>query len=119
LIGLHRQEAVHMTVQIRIRLFFEWGGGALWCGNEAALQLYDVGPVEQKLHLPAALLARIHAMSEHHDSALNWSDPKEPGSWSEADYAEFCGQIEQLRADVAEALGPAFTVVNEQFDCPI
>uniref|UniRef100_UPI00404829E3 hypothetical protein n=1 Tax=Yoonia sp. TaxID=2212373 RepID=UPI00404829E3 len=107
-----------MTAQIRIRLFFEWGGGVLWCGNDAARQRYDVGPVEEKLGLPKALLAQLHAMSAHHDTALNWADPREAGSWSETDYAEFCGKVEQLRAEIAEAIGPEFEVVNEQFGCP-
>jgi hypothetical protein len=107
-----------MTAQIRIRLFFEWGGGALWCGSDAAYQRFDVGPVEKKLGLPEALLARLHAMSAHHDTALNWAEPMEPGPWSETDYAEFCGKVERLRTEIAEALGPEFEVVNDQFDCP-
>lgn len=35
----------------RLRLFFEWGGGVLWCGNDEALQEFDVGPVEELLPL--------------------------------------------------------------------
>ena len=106
-----------MSAPIRIRLFFEWGGGVLWCGNDAALQRFDVGPAEEKLGLPEALLARLHALSAHHDTALNWADPSAPGPWSKADYAEFCTQVEALRAEIAQALGPEFEVVNAQFDC--
>lgn len=106
-----------MSVPIRIRLFFEWGGGALWCGNDAAFRRFGVGPAEEKLGLPDALLARLKAMSAHHDTALNWSDPAAPGPWSASDYAAFCDQVEVLRAEIADVLGPAFDIVNEQFDC--
>ncbi len=103
---------------LRIRLFFEWGGGALWCGNDAALQRFDVGPIEDRLGLPADLLARIDTLSTHHDTALNWEYPPDPGPWSKDDYAEFCQDVEALRVEIAEALGSDFEVVNEQFDCP-
>ncbi len=101
----------------RIRLFFEWGGGALWCGNDAALQRFDVGPIEGRLGLPADLLARINTLSAHHDTALNWADPREPGPWSPGDFDKFCQDVEALRIEIAKALGPEFEVVNEQFDC--
>ncbi|MPT17790.1 MAG: hypothetical protein E2579_08535 [Pseudomonas sp.] len=40
-----------MSEVFRIRLMFEWGGGSLWCGNEAALKQFDVGPIEEILPL--------------------------------------------------------------------
>lgn len=107
-----------MAVPIRIRLFFEWGGGALWPGNDAARERFDVGPLDDRLGLPDALLARLRALSVHRDSALNWADPAAPGPWSASDHGEFCKQVAALRADIAAALGPGFDVVNDERDCP-
>lgn len=107
-----------MTTRIRLRLFFEWGGGALWCGNDAAAQRFGVGPVEDRLDLPHPLLARIRALSAHHDTALNWSDPAAAGPWTQKDHDDFRLQVERLRTEIAETLGPEFDIVNEQFMRP-
>lgn len=38
-----------MGPQFIVRLMFEWGGGCLWGGNDAARATFDVGPIEERL----------------------------------------------------------------------
>ncbi len=37
-----------------VRLMFEWRGGTLWGGNDAAYDAFDVGPIEDELPLSDA-----------------------------------------------------------------
>ena len=70
-----------MSRTYQIRLMFEWGGGSLWCGNEAASRKFDVGPVEDKLPLSNAVLERLNALSQWHDTALDREYPPDPSPW--------------------------------------
>lgn len=31
-----------MQMLYKVRLMFEWGGGCIWCGNDAALERFDL-----------------------------------------------------------------------------
>ncbi|WP_025168309.1 hypothetical protein [Pseudomonas syringae] len=103
-----------MAERFRIRLFFEWGGGALWCGNEVALERFSVGPIEEKLSLSANNLERLGEMTRWHDTALNWEYPLDPSPWESAEYTEFDDAAEAMRAAIQEELGVEFEVVYEK-----
>ncbi|MCD5976739.1 hypothetical protein [Pseudomonas quasicaspiana] len=103
-----------MVERILIRLMFEWGGGALWCGNEAALSRFSVGSIEETLPLSTATLERRAEMTLWHDKALNWDYPPDPGPWGAAEYAEFDDAANALLAVIREELGPSFDVVYEK-----
>ncbi|WP_221033409.1 hypothetical protein, partial [Pseudomonas cichorii] len=107
-------QLTHMPEIFRIRLMFEWGGGALWCGNEAALARFSVGPIEEKLPLSSTTLERLDEMTCLHDRALNWDYPPDPGTWSAAEYIEFDDAAETLLAVIQEELGIGFEVVYER-----
>jgi len=102
-----------MSGVFHIRLMFEWGGGSLWCGNEAALKEFDVGPVEDKLPLSNAMLERLNALSKWHDTALNWEYPPDPGPCSTDEYAKFEVEVLTFLSELQAELGPEFEVVYE------
>ncbi|MEY9781074.1 hypothetical protein [Sinorhizobium fredii] len=108
-----RYEVVPVSVVPKVRLFFEWGGGVLWCGNEAALQRFDVGPVEDKLPLSNETLNRLHAMTVWHDTALDWNNPPGPSPWSGAEDESFTEAVARLTDDIRHELGPDYEIVNE------
>ena len=102
-----------MSRAYRIRLMFEWGGGSLWCGNEAASRKFDVGPVEDKLPLSNTVLERLNALSQWHDTALNWEYPPDPGPWDPDEYAKFEAEALAFLSELQAELGPDFEVVYE------
>lgn len=103
-----------MTERFRIRLMFEWGGGALWCGNEATLAKFSAGPIEEKLPLRATTIERLGHMTRWHDTALNWDYPPDPGPWEAVEYKKFDDAAEALLAVIQEELGIGFEVIYER-----
>lgn len=104
-----------MTEHIcRIRLMFEWGGGALWCGNDVASARFCAGPIEESLPLSLETLARINTFSTWHDTSLNWDYPPDPGPWSAAEYSRFDEAVMDLLTVIQRELGGAFVVVYER-----
>ena len=102
-----------MQTLYQVRLMFEWGGGCIWCGNDAALDRFDVGPIEERLPLSAATLQELEKLSNWHDRALNWEYPPDPSPWSKAEFEEFeltaISMLEKLQAE----LGASFEVIYE------
>ena len=98
-----------------IRLMFEWGGGSLWAGDDAARARFDVGPLDDALDLPDALRSRLDALSVRHDTALDWDDPAGPSPWTDSERAAFDTDAEVLRRDLsahlATHLGPSVALV--------
>lgn len=97
----------------RLRLMFEWGGGSLWCGNQAARDRFAVGPVEDQLTLSDALRAELDLLSEWHERSLNRDDPGGPGFWDGAETARFDAAAEALCRALAAELGAAYQVDYE------
>jgi hypothetical protein len=97
-----------------IRLMFEWGGGSLWCGNEAARERFDVGPIEERLPLSDETRRFLDEMSLWHDRSLNWAYPPDPGPWTPEEGARFDQAAEELRAAIQAELGPEFDVVYQR-----
>lgn len=97
-----------------LRFFFEWGGGCLWAGNEAASRDFGPGPIEAELPLSAATLHRCEELGEWHDSSLNWDYPPDPGPWRQAECDRFNDAVRHLLADIRRELGAEFEVVDRQ-----
>ncbi|HEX6040988.1 hypothetical protein [Longimicrobium sp.] len=93
-----------------LKLMFEWGGGCLWCVNEAALRAFDVGNIEDKLPLSDKTRARLEEMSTWHDSSLNWDDPAGPGPWTPGEHEDFERAAVEVLERVRAELGPEFQV---------
>ena len=94
--------------------FFEWGGGVLWCRNEAARQRFDVGPIEERLPLRPETLARLAEMTMWHDTALNWDYPPDPGPWSPEEERRFDRAALEVLATIRGELGPDFEVIDQR-----
>lgn len=92
--------------------FFEWGGGVLWCRNDAARRRFEVGPIEESLPLRPETLDRLAKMTEWHDTALNWDYPPDPGPWSPEEERRFERAALEVLATIREELGPDFEVID-------
>src|SRR5262245_33470274 len=99
--------------QYRLRLMFEWGGGCLWCGDDATRARFDVGPVEDRLPLSDDTRDRLSELSARHDTALNWVDPTAPGPWTPDNEADFEAAAQKLLERIRSELGSDFVVVYE------
>jgi hypothetical protein len=95
----------------RLRLMFEWGGGCLWCDNEAAREAFDVGPIEDILSLSSGVLHRLSELSEWHDGVLNKDYPADPGPWNREDYITFEKAAIEILGRIQEELGTDFYVI--------
>ncbi len=99
-----------MPPRYRVRLMFEWGGGSLWCGNDAARDEFDVGPIEDRLPLSPRTLRRLEELSVWHDTALDWDDPAGPSPWPPDEYLRFDLAAREVLAAVRAELGQDFQV---------
>ncbi|SFC48657.1 hypothetical protein SAMN05421848_1599 [Kushneria avicenniae] len=97
----------------RVRLMFEWGGGCIWCGNDAARERFSVGSIEENLPLSEATLQKLHALTAWHDKALNWDYPPDPSPWSQEEFRAFETAAHDMRSRLQTELGPEFEVVYE------
>ena len=93
---------------------FEWGGGTLWCGNAAASERFDVGPVEDRLPISENSRKSLNKLSTLHDTALNWEYPPDPGPWTNEEDAHFDAKANELLSVIREELGPEYEVVYEK-----
>lgn len=93
-----------------LKLMFEWRGGCLWAGNDAALRAFDVGDIEDQLPLSDETRARLEELSEWHDTALDWDDPGGPSPWSSEEYERFKRAALEILERVRTELGPEFSV---------
>jgi hypothetical protein len=93
---------------------FDWGGGCLWCGNDAAREMFDVGPIEGLLPLSPETRRRLDQLSRWHDAALAWEYPPDPSPWSPEERMRFEVAAADLLAAVRAELGPEFEVVYVQ-----
>jgi hypothetical protein len=94
-----------------VRLMFEWGGGCLWCGNDAARDAFDAGPIEERLPLSDGLRAHLLELSAWHDGALNWAYPPDPGPWTPRDNTAFDNAAHDALGRIRAELGGEFEVV--------
>jgi hypothetical protein len=97
-----------------IRLMFEWGGGCLWCGNDAARDAFDVGAIEDRLPFSAATRQRLEELSAWHDTALDRDDPAGASPWPPEEDARFDAAALQLLAALRAELGSGFQIVYER-----
>ncbi len=96
-----------------LRLMFEWGGGALWCGNPASIDRFGVGPIEDRLPLSTDMRRRLRALSAWHDGALNWEYPPDPSPWPADERERFDRAARAELTLLLAELGPAFEIVYE------
>jgi len=100
-----------MTAKYVVRLMFEWGGGCLWCGNDAARKAFDVGPIEERLPLSPGILRRLEELTAWHNTALDWDYPPDPSPWSQEERERFELAAHDIHEAIVSELGPDFEVV--------
>jgi hypothetical protein len=100
-----------MGARYVVRLMFEWGGGCLWCGDDAAREAFDIGPIEEQLPLSPATRQRLVELTAWHDGALDWEYPPAPSPWSAEEREQFERAAAEMLALVRAELGPEFEVV--------
>lgn len=99
-----------MPPRYELRLMFEWGGGCLWCGNDAARDAFDVGDIEGRLPLSAETRRRLEELSVWHDTALDRDDPAGPGPWTADESARFDRAAAEVLERIRAELGPEFVI---------
>jgi hypothetical protein len=104
-------EEIRMPAKYVVRLMFEWGGGCLWCGNDAAVKHFDVGPIEDRLPLSLATQQRLIELTEWHDTSLNWEYPPDPRPWPAEEFAKFDVAANEVLTKIQSELGSDFDVV--------
>jgi hypothetical protein len=97
----------------RLRLSFEWGGGALWAVDEATLARYGAGAIEGTLGLAAPTLARLAALSVRHETTLNWTTPAGAALWSPQASLAFNDEALRLADELRIELGADFSLVYQ------
>jgi hypothetical protein len=98
----------------QLALMFEWGGGCLWCLNDAAFKRFDVGPVEERVGLTPQIKERLQRLTEWHDTALNWDHPPDPGPWTKEQYDEFDIEALDVLCQIRQCLGPKFRILYDK-----
>jgi hypothetical protein len=110
--GSAAQEAA-VGARFVLRLMFEWGGGCLWCGNDAARERFDVGPIEDRLPLTLQTRRRLQELSAWHDGALNWGSPSDPSPWSADERKRFEQAAGEVLSVLRAELGSELEVVYQ------
>ncbi|HEX7239628.1 MAG TPA: hypothetical protein VF263_05155 [Longimicrobiaceae bacterium] len=100
-----------MEPKYGVRLMFEWGGGVLWCGDDAARERFGVGPIEDLLPLSTSTRGRLEELSAWHDGALDWDDPAGPNPWRPEEVERFGRAVHEVLEVVRRELGAEFEVV--------
>lgn len=99
-----------------IRFFFEYGcvGDCLWCGNDAARDKFDVGPISfDKLNLSEKLKGELTQLSDEFQSSLDWEYPPDPSPWSEEQWESFNLRANEAYKRIVSELGSDFEVLDK------
>ena len=100
-------------MRYKLKLMFEWGGGTIWCDDDAASDRFGVGPIEKSLPLSAATRKELEDMTAWHDTSLDWDHPPNPSPWSEEERARFDQAAAQMLQTVRNELGDGFEIRYE------
>lgn len=103
-----------MVEDYRLRLMFEWGGGCIWTGNDAARSKYGVGPIEDLLPLANETRRKLEDMTAWHDLSLNWDYPPDPGPWDAPEYERFEAAVSMMLDHLQSELGEGYSIVYER-----
>ena len=90
---------------------FEWGGGCIWCGNEATIKKFDIGPIEDLLPLSQGIRTELANLSAWHDKALDWDCPTDPSPWSVGEFQRFHLAVQNILIRLAKELGADYEIV--------
>lgn len=94
----------------KLKLMFEWGGGTIWCVNDAAREKYDVGSIEERLPLSKEILQELQNLTDLHDGALNWDYPPDPSPWSKQQFENFESRALEMLDKLKAELGAEYEI---------
>lgn len=81
-------------------LFFEldWCGAILfWPRSQRIEKVFGRGPIDlEKLGLSERTIGSLIILSQWHDSALNWDDPKEGLIWMKPEFERFSDAFSEV-----------------------
>lgn len=100
-----------------IRFFFEYGcvGDCLWCGNDAAYNKFDVGPISfDKLNLSKKLQDDFTRLSDEFQSSLDWEYPPDPSPWTKEHWQDFNARAKEAYKRLVSELGSDFEVICDK-----
>ena len=98
-----------------LKLLFDWrSSGGLWAMNTASHEDFGSGPIDNVLPISGWAKERLRMLSEKHDGAMNWDDPKAPSPWTAADFDAFEIMVADIWWRVAEELGPEFSLTYDR-----
>ncbi len=107
-----------MGTRLVVRLMFEWGGGCLWPGDDAARAAYGFGPIEDQLLLSPDTRRQLAEMSTWHDTSRDWdyaAFPQHPSPWPSAEWHRFERAVVEMQSVLRGELGESFDLVY----CPL
>lgn len=116
------------TPTYRLRFFFDNGcGGCLWCGNEAAYEKFDVGPLdaeifdlngkvsqEARIKLPDSIKKKVLELDKLFSESLSREDPAGNSIWDKSQWENFYSQARELHKEISNILGDDFEIIYEQ-----
>jgi hypothetical protein len=98
----------------RLKLLFEWGGGALWPLDDATRERFGSGPLDDVLPLSPECRENLETLGAWHDQSLDWSYPPDPSPWTEAESERFEAAVLPLLDELRRELGAGFEVMYEK-----
>lgn len=100
----------------QIRFFYDWGcDSPFWCGNDAAIAKFDVGPIDpEALGLSAQTAKAVRALAAWHNTALNWDYPPDPGRWRQEECDRFNAAVDALLVTIRAELSGSYELIDRQ-----
>lgn len=112
------QEKSRRSIEHRyqIRFFYDWGcDSPFWCGNDAARAKFDVGSIEpEELGLSSQTSEMVRALTEWHDTALNWDYPPDPSPWRQEECDRFNAAVDSLLETIRAELSKEYELIDQQ-----
>lgn len=102
-------------MKYELRFFFEWGddSASIWCGNQAARDRFDVGPIVfDELGLSEALQQLLRELGDEYQTSLNWDYPPDPSPWTQEQKESFLRRSEAAYQQLVMELGDEYIVYN-------
>lgn len=95
---------------------YDWGcDSPFWCGNDAAIAKFDVGPIEpEALGLSIQTAEKVRSLAEWHDTALNWDYPPDPGPWRQEECDRFNAAVDALLEVIRAELSEEYELLDRQ-----
>ena len=100
----------------QIRFSYDWHcGSPFWCGNDAAIAKFgDYLIAPEALGLQPQTCERVLALSDWHDTALNWASPGDPGPWRQTECDRFNAAVEALLETIRAELSDEYELLDQQ-----